>query len=82
MKHYFVYIWLREKDGTFPKGSAYYVGKTVKHRRTYSLKHIVSAPDDCANIRVLDCASEADALKLEMLLIRIYGRIDLGTQAA
>lgn len=77
--HFMVYIWLREKNGTFPIGSAYYVGKTVRRYRVVGERHSVHPPRDRANILMLDCESEADALKLEMLLIRIYGRIDKGT---
>lgn len=73
-EHFMVYIWLRQKDR-----SPYYVGKTVSRYRVVGEPHSVHPPKNKANIRLLDCASEADALKLEMLLIRIYGRIDLGT---
>jgi hypothetical protein len=79
MKDFYVYIWLREKDGAFPAGTAYYVGKTGQRKRACGLPHTVPAPKNKACVRLLDCASEADALKLEMLLIRIHGRIDLGT---
>ena len=74
-----VYIWLRAQDGTFPAGTPYYVGKTVRRYRINGERHVVNPPKDKTNIRLLDCESEADALKLEVLLIRIHGRIDLGT---
>jgi hypothetical protein len=75
-----VYIWLREKDGTFPAGTPYYVGKDSSGNRAYSsIGHRVHRPENDSSILVKDCFSEAEAFEMEKYLVTLFGRIDNGT---
>jgi hypothetical protein len=79
-KTYYVYEYRRttaSANGTV--GSPYYVGKG-KGRRAYSEGRGVNLPKDMSCIvLVSENMNEADALQLEILLISLYGRIDIGT---
>jgi hypothetical protein len=79
MKH-LVYIWLREKNSTFPAGTPYYVGKDSSGTRAYSsVGHIVHRPESDSSILVKDCFSEEEAFEMEKYLIALFGRIDNST---
>lgn len=71
-KNYYVYLYLREKDGT-----PYYVGKGKNNR--FKDKHRVNIPTKEENIIfVKEDLSNEEACKLEIELIAFYGRKDLG----
>jgi hypothetical protein len=70
---FYSYLWLRE-DGT-----PYYAGKG-KGRRAFQTQHrTVHPPKDKTRILVFPCGTEAEAFALEISLIDLYGRKDLGT---
>lgn len=79
-KPFYVYLYLRDKDSEHgPAGSPYYVGKG-KDRRAYSPNHNARRPRDWNRIVfVAQNLSEKDAFQLEILLIHLHGRIDVGT---
>ena len=80
-KSFYVYLYLREQDSANGMaGSPYYVGKG-KGRRAHSRNRVgIAVPKDRSRI-VFPArdVNEADAFQAEMLLIRRWGRIDLGT---
>lgn len=72
-KSFYVYQYLREDN------TPYYIGKGIG-KRAFSLCHEISIPKDKSKIQFVSTnMNEADAFQLEMLLIRVHGRIDLGT---
>lgn len=72
MKNYYVYLYLREKDGT-----PYYVGKG-KGNRYKDKRHNVNVPPKEENIVfVAKNLSNTEACDLERKLISYYGRKDL-----
>ncbi len=79
-RKFYVYAYLRSRDSEYGNvGSPYYIGKGQGHR-AYSKKHFAKPPSDESQIVFLGRhMTEADALQAEMLLIHLYGRIDLGT---
>jgi hypothetical protein len=70
---FYVYIWLRAKDGAFPAGTPYYVGKGFHHRASRE-----RGPANHLRL-LMPCETEQAAFDCERLLIRKLGRIDLGT---
>jgi hypothetical protein len=71
---YYVYSYLRE-DLT-----PYYIGKGKDGRAWNHFKGEIMPPADRARIRILAChLSEFEAHLLEIKLIALYGRKDLGT---
>lgn len=81
MKRFYVYGYVRSKDGQHGSaGSYYYIGKGQRSRKTSKHKRIVNVPNDRSKIIVIARGlHENDAYQLEMLLIHLYGRVDLGT---
>lgn len=77
-KKFYTYIFLRSTKSTIGDiGSPYYIGKGHGKRAFVKRKN---APKDKFNIKLIaENMNEADAFQLEMLLIKQYGRIDLGT---
>jgi len=69
---YYVYAYLRQKDGT-----PYYIGKGCK-KRAFSKQHNVTVPKDKSRIVFLECnLSNVGACALERRYIEWYGRKDL-----
>ena len=79
-KKFYIYWYIRSKKSKYGDiGSPYYVGKGYGHR-AYNKSHRVNPPIDRSQIQfVCENMNEADAFQLEMLMIYLYGRIDLGT---
>lgn len=75
---FYCYLYIREQDGTFPKGTPYYVGKG-KGKRVFSKNHRVKPPKDRANILIVPMTLEDEAFEYEMQIIEMFGRIDQGT---
>jgi hypothetical protein len=77
---YYVYAYLRDKDSPSGlTGTIYYIGKG-KGRRAYAKHGKIPVPKDRANIIFMAIElSEIDSLYMEIELIALYGRIDLGT---
>jgi len=75
---YYTYQYLRAKDGTFPAGSPYYVGKG-QGKRAWVSHPGHRPPRDSSLIRIQYWPDEATAHAYEMYLIDFLGRIDLGT---
>jgi hypothetical protein len=78
---YYVYAYIRSKpskNGRFPAGTPYYIGKGKGDRITK--RHNVPVPKDSRYIVIMESnLSELGALALERQYIKWYGRIDLGT---
>lgn len=77
---FYVYAYLREIDSKNGKiGSPYYIGKGCG-KRAFSSRRVIPKPKNKSNIQFLaENMNEVDAFQLEMLLIHLYGRIDLKT---
>ena len=73
MNIYYTYAYLRE-DGT-----PYYIGKG-KGKRAWSGRHRVNLPVDPSRIQIIrDGLTDDESKALEIELIALYGRKDLGT---
>lgn len=79
-KKFYVYLYLRENLSNFGQiNSPYYVGKG-SNRRLLCSSRTIPVPTNDRFIHVISQnLNEPDAFQLEMLLIYLYGRIDLGT---
>lgn len=80
MGKFYVYIYTRSENSKHgDAGTPYYVGKG-SGRRAWSKRHHGRPPQNPAHIQIVASEmNEPDALQAEMLLIRMYGRIDRGT---
>lgn len=76
---FYSYMWLREKDTTFPAGTPYYVGKGNGNRAFDKRGHRCRLPKNLSNIVVFPMRSEKDAFKSEVALIQLFGRANNGT---
>ena len=75
---FYVYAYIRNKDGNTAKaGTPYYIGKGTGNR-AYS-KHSFKIPGKSRIIFLETNLSEIGALAIERRLIKWYGRKDLGT---
>jgi hypothetical protein len=71
---FYVYAYLRSA------GTPYYIGKGKGQRAKIRCGRIVMPSEDRSNVSFIARGiSEADAFQLEVLLIFLHGRIDLGT---
>jgi hypothetical protein len=75
-KDFYVYAYLRAKDGRHgKKGTPYYIGKG-KGRRIVETHNKISLPPDGKNIILIaDGLTEIGAFAIERRLIKWYGRI-------
>lgn len=77
-RSFYTYQYLRTKDGTFPAGSPYYVGKGQGRRAwTSCVGH--RPPKDPTLIKIQYWPDEATAIAYEIYLIDFWGRVNLGT---
>lgn len=71
---FYVYLYLREDD------TPYYVGKGKGSRAWRKRKHGINPPTDKSRIRIVSHRlNESEAFLLEIKLIELFGRKDLGT---
>lgn len=77
-KNFYVYQYLRSRKSKYGAiGTPYYIGKGIGNR-AFCTQHRIK-PNDKNNIQfVSQNITEANALQIEVLLIHLYGRIDLG----
>jgi hypothetical protein len=77
---FYVYAYLRSKVSKYGRaGIPYYIGKGWG-RRAFRTHSPIPIPNNRANIVLVSLGmSETDAHQLEMLLIHLHGRVDLGT---
>ena len=80
LKEFYVYQYLRSRKSKYGNiGSPYNIGKG-KGKRAFSIQHTIKPPKDRSKIQFIsENMNEADAFQLEMLLIHLFGRIDVGT---
>lgn len=78
---YYVYLYLREKDSDISiTGTPYYVGKGCDRRAFTKHQTGIAVPKDKNRIIfIAENLSEKEAHELEIITIKKYGRIDLGT---
>lgn len=78
-KAYYVYAYTRSVSSeTAAVGTPYYIGKGQGYRK--KARHSIAIPTDPRCVVLLaESLTEPDAHQLEMLLIHLYGRVDLGT---
>ena len=77
---FYVYAYLRSRPSKYGEvGSPYYIGKGQTDRR-FSKHHNAKPPKDPSNnVLLKEGLAEQDALAEEIRLIKLYGRIDIGT---
>jgi len=80
MNRFYVYAYTRSiSSASGEAGSFYYIGKGTG-RRAYEHAPKSKGKIDISRVHFLsENMNESDAFQLEMLLIHLYGRIDLGT---
>ena len=80
-KKFYVYQYLRNVDSkNGSAGTPYYIGKGRERRAYRKHEKGISVPKDKTYIQfIAENISEADAFQIEVLLIHLYGRLDLGT---
>ncbi len=76
---FYAYLWIREKNGKFPAGTPYYVGKGKGRRAFSNHKGGLRPPVNTSCIVVMPRSSEQEAYDSEKELIRNWGRLDIGT---
>ncbi len=77
---YYVYMYVRAKDSINGKpGTPYYIGKGKKKRAWNKHDNVRTPKDPHRIIIVKSNLSERKAFSLEILLISIFGRLDLKT---
>lgn len=77
---FYVYAYLRSKDSETAKASTpYYIGKGQGNRAYYKHRSNLTPKDKSNIIFISENMSDNDALKLEIELIKHYGRVDNGT---
>jgi len=77
---FYVYAYLRSRSSKFGNvGSPYYIGKGQTDRRFSKFRNAKPPIDSANNVLLKEGLSEPDALAEEIRLIKLYGRIDLGT---
>jgi hypothetical protein len=75
-----VYAYLRSRPSKFGDvGSPYYIGKGQTDRRFSKFRNAKPPIDPANNVLLKEGLAEQDALAEEIRLIKLYGRIDLGT---
>lgn len=82
MSIYYVYAYLRQnRSANGPAGSPYYIGKGQGRRIYNPHKNCSARPpkDRRFAIKVFDNLALSESLALEKALIKIFGRLDLGT---
>ena len=72
-QQFYVYLYLRTDD------TPYYVGKGSGNRWSENYGRPCQRPKDKCRILIKECLSESEAYEMEMHLISLYGRKDLGT---
>ena len=74
MTQFYSYLWLR------PDGTPYYAGKGKGKRAFRTQGHgSLNCPKDFSQIRLFLLPTEEAAFAFECMLIRLFGRKDLGT---
>ena len=79
---YYVYIYIRSKTSNSGiAGSPYYIGKGKNNRLFHSHTACGSHPpkDKKFILKVFENLSDNKAKRIEIFLIKVFGRIDLGT---
>jgi hypothetical protein len=78
---FYVYMYLREKDSINGlAGTPYYIGKGFDNRAFAKHQKGISVPKDRNRIQfVYEHMKELVSFDLEINLIQLFGRIDLGT---
>jgi hypothetical protein len=77
---FYVYAYLRSRPSKFGDvGSPYYIGKGQTDRRFSKFRNAKPPIDPANNVLLKEGLAEQDALAEEIRLIKLYGRIDLGT---
>ena len=80
MSTFYVYAYLRSRDSENGKsGSPYYIGKGQGSRRFRMHGKRKAPTDSTLNVILSDNLTEEEAHQEEVRLIKLHGRIDLGT---
>ena len=81
MNNFYVYAYMRSADSkTGLAGTPYYIGKGKDRRSRNRCKSDVQAPVNTEDIVIVaKDLTEGDAFEREIMLIKFFGRVDLGT---